>query len=146
MLRLTKKTDYGVIALIHLCTQRDRVVSAREISEKFGVPLPILSNILKALSRHGIVHALRGTNGGYRLQQDAERIHLTHVIEAIEGPFRLTDCLCHDGQDDGCGCQVLRRCPVWRPLSQVHRRVEDLLHGVTIASLAASVEVGSHAP
>ena len=139
MLRLTKKTDYGVIALIYLCTQRDRIVSAREIADKFGLPLPILSNILKALSRRELIRSVRGTNGGYQVVQSPERIRLTQVIEALEGPIHLTECLGHDGRDDSCSCQIMLRCPIWKPLSIVHRRVEDLLDAVTIASLTPSV-------
>ena len=143
MLRLTKKTDYGIIALIYLHTHRSRVVSAREISEKFGVPLPILSNIMKSLSRERLVQSVRGTNGGYQLLRDPEKIKLTQVIEALEGPFHLTECLGHDGQTDGCACQISVSCPVWKPLLQVHRRIEDLLDGVTIASLAPTVQAGT---
>ncbi|MBI1854254.1 MAG: Rrf2 family transcriptional regulator [Planctomycetes bacterium] len=139
MLRLTKKTDYGVIALVYLCTHRDRIVSAREVAERFGIPLPILSNILKALSRNGLVRSVRGTNGGYQLVQAPERIRLTQVIEALEGPFRLADCICREAPADSCGCQILLSCPISRPLVQVHKKVEDLLNGVTIASLAAAV-------
>jgi Rrf2 family protein len=139
MLRLTKKTDYGTIALVYLCTHRERVVSAREISARFGVPLPILSNILKALSRRGLVRSVRGTNGGYQLAQSPERIRLTQIIEALEGPFRLADCMCRETHADPCGCQITTSCPISRPLLQIHRQVEDLLNGVTIASLAAAV-------
>ncbi len=147
MLRLTKKTDYGVIALTHLCTQRDRVVSAREISERFGIPLPLLSNIMKVLSRRGLVRSVRGTSGGYQLTEDPGRIRLTQVIEALEGPFRLTECMsrepCGDGKEDTCGCHLTPSCPISRPLIQVHRQVEHVLDGVTIASLASQARTAS---
>ena len=62
MLALTKRIDYALIALSHLAAEADRVISAREIAQTSGVPLPILTNILKTLAQAGVVLSSRGAS------------------------------------------------------------------------------------
>ena len=64
MLALTKKTDYALIALSELARREAEVLSVRELSERHRMPLPLLTNILKNLTRAGIVVSVRGVLGG----------------------------------------------------------------------------------
>ena len=89
VLALTKKTDYALIALSELAKRSDVVISARGIAERYGVPLALLTNILKGLNRAGIVKSERGAHGGYRLARPAESVNLHELIVVIEGPLRL---------------------------------------------------------
>ena len=70
MLKLTKKADYGLIALKHLAVKREGSSSAHEIADTYGIPLPLLSKILQKLCKAGFVKSEHGTNGGYRLEED----------------------------------------------------------------------------
>src|SRR5215831_16506823 len=76
MLKLTKKADYGLIALCHLAADRGGRVSAsaKDISEAYRIPLPLLSKVLQKLTRAGMLTSEQGTNGGYRLSRDARDI------------------------------------------------------------------------
>ena len=71
MLKLTKKADYGLIALKHLAVNRLPSSSAKEIAETYGIPVPLLSKILQKLAKNGFLLSEQGTNGGYRLARDA---------------------------------------------------------------------------
>jgi DNA-binding IscR family transcriptional regulator len=55
MLKLTKKADYGLIALKHLTVVRPRSASAKEIADRYGVPVPVLSKVLQKLARAGFL-------------------------------------------------------------------------------------------
>src|SRR6187551_3771583 len=81
MLRLSKKADYALISLGYLAEHAGQVVSAREIAERCGLPLPLLMNILKVLHQRGI---LRSTRGGYRLVSDLAKLSLFELNELIE--------------------------------------------------------------
>ncbi len=80
MLSLTRKTDYALIAMAELARRAPTMVSVREMSQRLGLPLPALTNILKQLTRSGLVTSTRGPNGGYRLARDPDRITLSELM------------------------------------------------------------------
>ena len=86
MLKLTKKADYGLIALRHLAlaahTPRGNA-SAKDIAEAYGIPLPLLSKVLQKLAKGGLLASEQGTNGGYRLARDAASISALEAIRTI---------------------------------------------------------------
>src|SRR5579885_560121 len=85
MLKLTKKADYGLIALKHLALRPNgSTVSAKDIADCYGIPLPLLSKILQRLARQGFLRSEHGTNGGYRLARDPHQITTLDVIRAID--------------------------------------------------------------
>ena len=93
MLKLTKKADYGLIALKHLAVNSaDASASAKAIAECYGIPLPLLAKILQKLTKLGMLQSLPGTNGGYKLARSANTITALEVIRAIDGPIILTNC------------------------------------------------------
>ncbi len=137
MFSLTKRTGYALVALSHLARLPEgELASAREIGERFGVPVPLLMNVLKRLAAAGYVASVRGVRGGYRLARPAVEISLADVVSAIEGPVALAECLADGDGRDGCRCQVLARCPLVGPLRKVHRRLQGVLADTTLAELA----------
>src|SRR5438128_2485053 len=112
MLRLTKKADYGLIALKHLTVNHQRSsVSAKEIADAYGLPLPLLSKILQQLTRKGFLSSEQGINGGYRLARDPRNITALEVIRTIDGPIILTECFTEHGH-----CDQSHKCTVRAPL------------------------------
>ena len=90
MLKLTKKADYGLIAVKHLAScSRDGAASAKDIADAYGIPLPLLAKILQKLTKSGLLRSLPGTNGGYKLNRDPREISALEVIGAIDGPIVL---------------------------------------------------------
>ncbi|MCA9188892.1 MAG: Rrf2 family transcriptional regulator [Pirellulaceae bacterium] len=85
---VTAKVQYACLALIELGLQQggDRLVQLRAIAEGHGIPSPFLVQIMQQLKNAGLVTSVRGASGGYRLAQDAQRISLAAIVEAIEGP------------------------------------------------------------
>lgn len=137
MLTLTKKTDYALIALVHLARDGERSVSARKIAERYGVPLPLLMNVLKALTRGGVVRSARGPKGGYSLALRADEITLEQLIGVIEGPVRFVQCAGPHGDGSPMTCELLDTCSVRWPANRIHQRLRRFLGGITLAELAA---------
>lgn len=134
MLALTRKTDYGLVAMAHLADKSDQVCSAREIARAHSIPLPVLMNILKRLSREGLITSVRGTRGGYRLAIDLEQLSLKEFIGAVEGPIRMV--LCADDHHDGnVSCVISGCCPVQAPLIRLHDRFAEFLSGVPLSEI-----------
>ena len=137
MLTLTRKTDYALVALAHLA-QRDAksegLVSARQIAEAHCLPLPLLMNILKELAAAKLVQSTRGAAGGYALAQSAEAISLMEVVQAIEGPLKLTSC-CDPLPIVGQTCVARPSCPIQNAIQRLHRRVAAFFGDLTLADL-----------
>ena len=94
MLRLSKKSDYALIAMTHLATRPDGSgsSSAREISESYAIPLELLAKVLQRLVRARLLVSVQGTRGGYRLARPAAAISVADVIQAVDGPVTVTAC------------------------------------------------------
>jgi FeS assembly SUF system regulator len=128
MLRLTKKADYGLIAVRHLAERRS--ASAKEIATSYGIPLPLLAKVLQKLARHRLLDSSHGTNGGYRLARDPRHITALEVIRAIDGPTILTSCSTH-----GAHCHQAGRCTVRAPLRKIQSGILELLDSITISEM-----------
>lgn len=131
MLKLTKKADYGLIALRHLAVSPRGASSAKEIADTYSIPLPLLAKVLQKLTKAQLTQSLAGTNGGYRLARDASKISALEVIRTIDGPIILTNCFTDHGT-----CGQSGRCTVREPLRQVHEAILELLNTMTIQDLA----------
>ena len=93
MFRLTRRSDYGLIALRHLASQQvGSACSAKEIAGTYGLPVEMLAKILQKLTKKGLLVSQYGTNGGYALARDPSSISAFEVIYAIEGPVFITSC------------------------------------------------------
>lgn len=136
MLRLTKKADYSLIALKHFAFRQQRgsaAVSAKEVADECGIPLPLLSKLLQKLGKAGFLVSEYGTNGGYRLARDPQLISVLEVIRAIDGPIVLANCFTEHAFCDHSG-----RCTVRRPLKRIHEGILRLLDSVSIHDMLDS--------
>ncbi len=139
MLRLTKKADYGLMALKYLAEQAmvsgktgaASAQSAKDIAEAYHIPPQLLAKILQTLARQGILVSHAGTNGGYALGRPAEEINAFDVIRAIDGPLFITSCITIHGT-----CDLAGHCTIKEPLRKVNDSIKDLLSGIVIADLA----------
>src|SRR3954452_16912468 len=134
MLKLTRKADYGLISLKHMA-MKNGSASAREISDAYGIPLPLLSKVLQKLARTGLVSSEHGANGGYRLRRRANEINTLEVIRSIDGPIFLTSCF-----TDSAECGLSAKCNVREPLRKVHEEIQKLLGNITIADMCEEDE------
>lgn len=133
MLKLTKKADYSLMALKHFA-QRQRetgeAVSAKEVSETCGIPLPVMSKLLQKLGKSGFLVSEYGTNGGYRLARDPGLISALQVIRAVDGPIVLANCF-----TETSSCGHSGRCTVRKPLKRIHEGILSLLSSVSIQDM-----------
>ena len=130
MLKLTKKADYGLIALRHLAVAH-KGASAKDIAEAYRIPLPLLSKILQKLARTGLLISEQGTHGGYRLARDPHEITALEVIRTIDGPIILTHCFTEHAE-----CDQSDLCPVREPLRKVHEGILRLLSSISIKDMS----------
>jgi Rrf2 family protein len=133
MLKLTKKADYGLIAMKHLAVNAPASSSAKEIAEAYGIPGALLSKILQKLVKNGFLRSEQGTNGGYKLAREAREITAYEIIRAIDGPIFLTTCFTEHGY-----CCHTNTCIVRDPLQKVHEGILRLLGSISLADMSDS--------
>lgn len=131
MLKLTKKADYGLMAMKHLAEHgHDKACSAKDVADSYGIPQEVLAKILQRLVKAGLLQSLHGTNGGYILARDPAKISAFEVIRAIDGPLFITSCITVRGE-----CGQSDRCTIREPLRRVNQSIEDVLRRITIAEM-----------
>jgi FeS assembly SUF system regulator len=138
MLKLTKKADYGLIAMKHLAVHGDEGISfsSSDIAQVYGIPAPLMAKILQKLARGGLVAARHGSLGGYILARDPARISALDVISAIDGPVSITSCVTSHGE-----CNQSATCNVREPLRVVNSSILDVLSRVTLSQMAGKPSV-----
>jgi Rrf2 family protein len=132
VLKLSKKVDYGLMSLMHLAQRTERSSwSAREIAENYDIPAELLAKILQKLVQKGLLVSHPGTHGGYSLSRSAARISAAEVIEAIEGPLSLSNCVSDDGL-----CGQFEKCNLKSPLQRLNDIVVQTFRNLTIEELS----------
>jgi Rrf2 family protein len=131
MLRLTKKADYGLMAVKFLAERADTPsLSAKDIADAYGIPPQLLAKILQRLTKVGLLSSHAGMNGGYALSRAAEEITAFDVIRAIDGPLFITSC-----ETGPKGCDLTDTCTVREPLRKVNESISEVLKAIRVSDL-----------
>ncbi|MGH8178563.1 MAG: SUF system Fe-S cluster assembly regulator [Steroidobacter sp.] len=131
MLRISKLTDYGTVILACLASEPDRLWTASEVAERTRVGLPTVSKLLKKLQRTSLVVSTRGSRGGYQLARAAGEITAAHILDALEGPFAITEC---SGQHSTCDLES--NCRVGHAWQRVNGAIRRALTDISLAQLS----------
>ena len=132
MLKLTKKADYGLMALKYLAEHPETTaLSAKDVADAYGIPAQLLAKILQQLTKSGLLRSHAGMNGGYALAREARGISAYEVILAIDGPFFITSCT--KGKK---GCELTPSCTIREPLARVNDTIAGVLKSISIQYLA----------
>jgi len=122
-LQITRQADYALRTVLYLAGLEDggRAPTGR-IAREQRVPPSFLAKIVSQLAIAGLVQTARGARGGVSLARSAEKISLLEVIQAIDGPIRLVECM-----DAPTGCVFGETCSMRESLCVVQERlVRDL--------------------
>tara|TARA_A100001011_G_C13875969_1_gene661010 strand:+ start:25 stop:480 length:456 start_codon:yes stop_codon:yes gene_type:complete len=138
MLKLNKMTDYALVCLGVLSQKSKIFMSAQDISNESGLPLTTVQKILKKLiATSDIIMGIRGANGGYKIKKSVDKISIVNVIEALDGPIKITSCV--EGAKETCKSRSL--CLLegnWNKINKLivqtlnNFSVEDLIYGENV--------------
>lgn len=100
-MRITRRGEYGLTAVLYLASQPDGTLSlGDEIARRCRIPRTFLAQILSRLRSKGILGSVRGKRGGYYLKAEPRRLSLADVLEALEGPITLIRTIKEDDSED----------------------------------------------
>lgn len=142
-MRLSSMADYAVVTMCaaarHCGFAR---VSASDLAQETGLPLPTVQKLVSTLSKAGLLKAVRGAGGGIQLSRPAAAITLADIVEAVEGPIALTSCV-EEGRHD---CALEASCSVRPHWAVVNKAMRGALAGISLSQLSApfgSAKVGT---
>lgn len=142
MLQLTMTGEYAVRAMMHLAAlPPGTTVQIADIAVEWDVPEVFLRKIVTQLSRSGLVASYRGRGGGVALGREAASITLLDVIECIEGPLALNDCVTNPGS-----CHRIPTCAVHAVWHEAQVALREVLTKRSLADLAGHHLSGCFVP
>ncbi len=103
-MRLSLHTDYALRTLMYLTAQGGRC-SIQEIAAFFEISRDHLAKVVRRLGQLGYVRTVRGVGGGMELIKDPGEINLGELIDSLEGPLHLHDCVAVEGV-----CRIQPNC------------------------------------
>ena len=132
-MRLTKESEYALLGLAALAAvPAGGLKSLGDIAENQRLPREFLSKIFQKMVRHGLLVSGRGRGSGYALARAPTSITLREILEAVEGPRMLQQCLLWQEH-----CADENPCPLHHRLKELHPVIVSMLETVTLAEYVA---------
>lgn len=132
----TTTTEYAVRALSELASRADgRNMLLNELVRGTDLPRDFTAKIFQRLVKAGLLRSAKGRGGGFALARPAHQITLMHIVEAIDGPQRLDQCVV--GLEKFSDTTPCPQHDLYKPIRQ---RLKDYLSTTTLADLAASLK------
>ena len=135
-MKISTKGRYGLRILMDLAIHQSEkprlirdIAKSQQISEKY------ISRLVIALRRAGMVRSVRGVNGGFHLAMKPETITLLDVIEVMEGPLSIVDCV-----STPRGCAHSPTCAPREVWCKLNEDIRSLMRGTTLADILATYD------
>jgi Rrf2 family cysteine metabolism transcriptional repressor len=134
MLKLSKKTDYALMAIQYMASRgTDRVVNTKEIAEEYKIPVELLAKVLQKLGKKGLIVSQNGPKGGYVLAKVPEAISVLSIIQAIEGHVGITECY----HNEDSHCVQMAHCNIRNPIRNIQNSIYGLLESMSIEDMTS---------
>jgi len=133
MLQLSKKVEYGLIALRHMAmNSRGQMFTAKEIAASYEIPYELLAKVLQKLTKAGVVVSTQGMHGGYTLAKKPNELQISSIIHIIEEEKpTIAECYAEGGED----CSIFNVCTIRKPLGKMQHNLNLLLDNTTLEQI-----------
>ena len=138
-MQITRQADYAVRAVLYLARlgTSERAATST-VAEEQRIPPSFLAKIISQLSIAGLLHTSRGARGGVTLAREPKDISLLEVIEAIDGPIQINECV-----GDEVLCTFDEECPLKPVWSEAQNELVKRLKGTNFAQLLEKSKVAA---
>ncbi len=130
-MKISTKIRYGARAMLELaCHYGEGPIELREIARRENISLKYLEQVIVPLRTAGLVKSARGSKGGYSLAKHPSEIHLKDLVEILDGPLNLMECL-----SDPKACQKIPYCvtrDIWKEVSEA---INGIFYSVTLQDM-----------
>ncbi|MBS4000144.1 MAG: Rrf2 family transcriptional regulator [Desulfobulbaceae bacterium] len=134
MFRLSKKTEYAILAMQYLAEKSGEPVSAKEIATSLGLSFEFLSKSLQSLMKSGLVSSQQGIKGGYHLVGTPDMISVMDIIQAVSENVGIVECMTESD------CSRSGSCNLKDPMSILQSKVNEVFTQTFLADFANETE------
>jgi len=129
--RVSTKGRYGLRTLVDIALHQSKgAVTLNDIAARQEISVKYLWQVINPLKTSGILSVMRGAKGGYSLARSPQDINMLDVVNTLEGPLSIVECLTNDDVCDRIDSCVARS--VWL---EVNKTIEKSLKGITLAEV-----------
>lgn len=121
MLRLSKKVEYGILAMQYMASNPGNLFTAKSISENLHLSYDFLAKTMQRLMRAELLDSQQGIKGGYYLAKPADSIKLMEILEILDSRPELVDCV-----SENKDCEKKGNCQLHDPIKLLQKKVEDV--------------------
>lgn len=139
-MKITALEEYGLRCLLQLAKDEVRGLSISEISRREGLSIEYVSKITSLLKKMGLVEAIRGVHGGYKLKVPAENLKLSQISKALGNPLFGTD-FCGDHSGKQMVCVHEADCSLRSVWNVVYSHISHIMDQITLKDLLNESEV-----
>lgn len=136
-MKLSTKGKYGLYAMHFLAQHAGEGCQPLKAVAEIGVPEDYLEQLLGMLRRAGLVSTVRGAQGGYALAKAPEEITVGDIIDALEGPLSISECV-----GDESMCRKAGECRSRRVWEYLSRSINDVLQSITLRDMLEQESFG----
>ena len=131
MLQFNKELDYALQLLCVLHDEKEgKCLSLRQFSQDKKISFLFLQRIARKLRQAKIINSTQGASGGYSLKKNLNRVTLKELLEAIDGPYAVFDCL-----KPNCQCVNSKTCQAHKMFKKINISLEKYLNTTKISDL-----------
>lgn len=134
MFHLSKKVEYGLIALKHMAmANQKKLHTTKEIAEQYSLSYELLAKVMQKLARSKFITSHQGINGGYMLNSDPVELKVSKIINALEGKSSVSIVECEFG--DHSECTIHSTCTIRKPLIKLQNNINKVLDELTVMEM-----------
>lgn len=130
-MKMSTKGRYGIKAMLELALVYDiSTISVRSIAEKQNISELYLEQIFSILKKAELIKSVRGAKGGYSLSKKPKDITIKNIMDALEGPISISNCIEKDAQ-----CDNLDKCATRVLWTKLRDAIDDIFSSVTLQDI-----------
>jgi Rrf2 family protein len=129
MLKISKKTEYAIIALVDIAGNgKESLITAKDLSERYNIPREILGKVLQSLAKNNLIESHQGVKGGYQLLVPLNEININRIIQTVDGPIQLVNCAIEDSSN----CGQMDFCNIKSPMEFIQSELIRFFDNITL--------------
>lgn len=137
MIKINKKVEYALISLKYMASlSSDKLVSAREICDRFKTPFDTTAKVLQTMNTNGLLNSTKGIKGGYSLARTLNSITFNELNNMIEGKESYKS-FCENSKGL---CDLYNICNISTPIEALNKKVNQFLNELTLEDLLMGQE------
>ena len=134
MFQLSKKIEYGLIAMRHMAMGRSgKIFTTKEIAEQYDISYELLAKVMQKLVKGKYISSYQGVHGGYVLARNPSELKVASIINAIEGKSNVTIIQCE--AESSNECVIHRTCTIKDPLIKLQGTINRALESLSIMEM-----------